>query len=760
VKQSSDLPPDAEAGVKRPDAQHWDGRRIGLATTFAGIAALVVGTLESSKASALATDSGNGLSLWLATTGLWVAPCVACGLISVLLTSWLCSGVSGKQRSAKKRLLDAIKASLPGLWIGFGVMLIWGALAARLLPLHWSVARGGAVYGCVVLVSLVAGVWASESIRLRWKDKLRSISTWVTVILAALPFVLFLGLIQLGETSGIGAPLSLWGVLRREELDLSLPLYVWIALASGVVAVFVSWRLPTTVSAAFVLALIGLVLGSRSMSTAFALQLEQAGSMSARVLRGYQRLSDRDGDGFAATFGGGDCNDGDAAIQPEAADIAGNGIDEDCSGSDATVNPVDGVVAPGSDVSATGAGSSGIGPSASAQAGESNIPTPSTLPQEANIVFITIDTLRYDLGYAGNPRPLSPNLDKLAAKALVYDHAYALASYTSKSLGPLMIGRYGSETNRGWMHFNKYPTSDVMVQERLSRAGIFTLSVQGHWYFKADTGLGRGFDVLDMSAAPTRPQGEGDKTVNSEQLSDAAIALLKQPARNEQQFFMWVHYLDPHAEYVTHADFNFGTNGRAKYDAEIAFTDHHVGRLLAAIEAANFSKRTIIVVTSDHGEAFGEHGLIRHGFELWEELVRVPLLVYVPGGQPKRITARRSAIDLVPTFLDVMGVPLPQGNDDFLSGHSLKDEWSGGPSPARPVFVDMPAGPYNGDRQAYIEDDVKLIVSNSRPMGLYNLASDPGETKNLSKETAQVDAMLERLKAFRSNLRVIKVKPQ
>ncbi len=329
----------------------------------------------------------------------------------------------------------------------------------------------------------------------------------------------------------------------------------------------------------------------------------------------------------------------------------------------------------------------------------------------------------------------------------------------AKSLGPLLIGRYGSETNRGWMHFNKYPEADTMVQERLKRAGIFTLSVQGHWYFKADTGLGRGFDVLDMSAAPERPQGEGDKTVNSQQISDAAIALLKQPARSDQRFFMWVHYLDPHAEYVTHAEFSFGTNGRAKYDAEVAFTDHHVGRVLDAIEAAAFSKRTIVVVTSDHGEAFGEHGLIRHGFELWEELIHVPLLVYVPGATPKHVQVRRSAIDLVPTFLDVLGVPLPQG-DDFLSGQSLAAEWGGAAAAARPIFVDMPAGPYNGDRQAYIDDDLKLVVSNSRPMGLYSLATDPGETQNLSNKPEQVDAMLERLKAFRNQLRVIKVKPQ
>jgi arylsulfatase A-like enzyme len=99
------------------------------------------------------------------------------------------------------------------------------------------------------------------------------------------------------------------------------------------------------------------------------------------------------------------------------------------------------------------------------------------------------------------------------------------------------------------------------------------------------------------------------------------------------------------------------------YDAEIAFTDAHGGRLLDAIAKAPWGARTAVVVTSDHGEAFGEHKMWRHGYELWEPLVHVPLLVHLPGASPVRIAARRSAIDVTPTLLDLMGVPAPSGDD-------------------------------------------------------------------------------------------------
>src|SRR5262249_5075621 len=150
-----------------------------------------------------------------------------------------------------------------------------------------------------------------------------------------------------------------------------------------------------------------------------------------------------------------------------------------------------------------------------------------------------------------------------------------------------------------------------------------------------------------------------------------------------------------------------------------------------------WGKRTALVVTSDHGEAFGEHNMVRHGFELWEELVRVPLILHVPSAPPSRIAARRSLIDLAPTLLDLMTVPPPpEGTDsnDFLSGVSLLPDAflpAGATAPVRDILIDMPAGPYNDARRSFIRGDKKLTISNGTRFELYDLTSDPEERKNL-----------------------------
>ncbi|MEP7050289.1 MAG: sulfatase-like hydrolase/transferase, partial [Pseudomonadota bacterium] len=158
------------------------------------------------------------------------------------------------------------------------------------------------------------------------------------------------------------------------------------------------------------------------------------------------------------------------------------------------------------------------------------------------------------------------------------------------------------------------------------------------------------------------------------------------------------------------------------------------------------------------------HGMIRHGFELWEELVRVPLIVRVPGVSPRHIQTRRSAIDLAPTILDLCGVPAPPGNDgDFLAGASLVPDFFtpiGSEPPARPVFIDMAAGPNNADRQALIDGGKKLVASGGRSLSLYDLEADPGETKDLLDDPSQAQPMIARFKAFRRTLREVYVKPE
>ena len=530
--------------------------------------------------------------------------------------------------------------------------------------------------------------------------------------------------VLVGTTSGSGSAFALFGVFKRPELDLRGAGLFFVTLLFFLI--LLAWVLPRRAHA------VVLVLGGASlflfgwslrdaanMKFKTAVAIERDGGLAAQSLHVLQRLSDRDGDGHAAAFGGGDCNDRNASVHPSAAEIYGNDVDENCDG--ITTAPVP-----------------------TPEEAES-VPNPAAtgreLPPDLNVLLLTIDTLRAELGFSEIPgtRPgISPHLDRLARSSTVFSRAYSLASYTSKSLGPMLIGRYPSETPRSFEHFDRFPKEAVFVQERLQKAGIETLSIQGYWYFFFEGyGFERGFDTLEHSAAPRVVAIEGDRTKNGDRVADDTIMYLKQLADRPSRFFMWTHWVDPHAEYVPHEEFDYGPSERERYDAEVSFVDAQVGRIMDALVETKLWEKTVIIVTSDHGEAFAEHGMIRHGFEVWEELVHVPLLIRVPTIEPHRVSERRSLIDVAPTILDIFDV---QVEDPLaLSGQTLLTDILSDPqAPAeeRPVLVDMPKGPHNQERRAFYVDRFKLIVSGGRVLGLYDLKSDPGEKTDLSEDAA------------------------
>ncbi len=600
---------------------------------------------------------------------------------------------------------------------------------------------------CAILIAAAVIVFSAGLVELVGRRRLVHLHPALTLPLAIAALASIIGVgVAFGTTSGDGGVLGIFGVLKREELDLKAP---GLLLAIGLAA----WVVPSAVRrlwapTALVVSLLPLGLTVRAArtldnDTKTESALEASAPLGRSLLRIARRLTDRDHDGASRYFGGGDCDDRNPEINPMASDVPNNGIDEDCSGADLLVrNEV--AVQPKFQVPTAAKGG---------------------IPEDVNVLLIIVDTLRADVGYAGNPRPVTPSLDGLAAKSIVFDTAYSLATYTGKSIGPLMSGKYPSETDRGWSHFNAYPKTDRMVQERLKAAGVHTMAIHSHWYFKSWSGMGRGFDVLDFSASP--PGGTDateDATTAADRVSDAAIKVLSNPRNTSERFFAWVHYFDPHAEYVHHKGTEaFGNTMRDKYDHEVRFTDDNMGRLIEFVQSQDWGAKTAIIVTSDHGEAFGEHGMIRHGLEVWEELSRVPLVIYVPGLPPKHVKQRRSAIDVVPTILDLFGVPVepPRDKYDFVSGVSLLPDAllpKGEQPPARDVLVDMPAGPNNDERRAFIRDDKKLTISGGVRYQLFDLAQDPGEKTDLSDDKALLKAARTDYDAFRARLREIKVK--
>ncbi len=359
-----------------------------------------------------------------------------------------------------------------------------------------------------------------------------------------------------------------------------------------------------------------------------------------------------------------------------------------------------------------------------------------------NVVVITIDALRADMPWTGYPRDIAPRLAALEARSVSYRRAYALSSYTAASTGGLLAGRYPGELPRSGYFFSAYPEEVVFFPEVLGEHGVKRLAAHAHWYFDETAGFRSSFDDYRMVPG-IKKDNETDNSITSPEHLALATAQLEAQAEGAP-FFAWYHFMDPHDRYLNHEGYpDYGPRHRDRYDAEVRFTDHHVGQLLDVIAALPDADRTAIIVSADHGEAFGEKGMHRHAYELWEALVHVPLIVFVPGVEPRRIDVPRSHIDLAPTILELMAVP----SDDRFVGQSLVPELRGEVDPTpRPVFVDLPRTSDSWRRRALVHGRHKLIAfGDERRFELYDVVEDPEERVNLRlKEPALFEDMKRR----------------
>jgi choline-sulfatase len=371
-----------------------------------------------------------------------------------------------------------------------------------------------------------------------------------------------------------------------------------------------------------------------------------------------------------------------------------------------------------------------------------SVPTaaPAGPPRDCNVILLSIDALRADMPWAGYPRPIAPRLTDFEKKTVDFTRAYSISSYTSMSLGGLLGDRLPSELNRSGYFFGTY-RKDVFFPRLLQKAGVHTMGVMAHMYFKS-AGFDQGFDDWAIVPGITFDPNT-DKDVTSDKSEALAERLLGDPANDSRRFFFWAHFLDPHDEYLKHEGIDWGGKPRDRYDGEVTFTDRYVGKLLDFIAARPWASRTVIVVTADHGEEFGEHGMTRHGFEVWNTLVHVPLMIEAPGAAPRHVDVPRSAIDLPPTILELFGVP----PDPAFEGTSLVAEIYGAPPEPRDVVVDLPETSNNGKRRALIHGDEKIICwDGDTYCKLYDLAQDPLEQAPVTRGD-ELKAMRERLRA-------------
>lgn len=356
-------------------------------------------------------------------------------------------------------------------------------------------------------------------------------------------------------------------------------------------------------------------------------------------------------------------------------------------------------------------------------------PSSAAVRRDLNVLLITIDTVRADrLGCYGYAGAGTPNLDRLAAEGVRFANTYAQVPLTLPSHCSIMTGMDPADHrvhNNGTYSLGpEIPTLAGLLKAHGYRTAAFIAS------FTLDSrfGLARGFDVYDDNV-----QGEEAlKSFRSERRAGAVLAALApwlESIRGER-FLCWAHFYDPHLPYAPPPPFDAEYRDR-KYDGEIAYVDLIIGKLLDLLEEKGLEDRTLIVVAGDHGEALGEKKEIDHGLFLYDGTLRVPMIVRLGKDLPagRVVSSRVRLIDIMPTVLDSLGIPVPSG----VRGTSLLPYARGKRTADLPVHIETfyPRETFGWSALIGLIDGAWKYIRAPTPE-LYDLPLDPHEEKNLA----------------------------
>ncbi len=381
-------------------------------------------------------------------------------------------------------------------------------------------------------------------------------------------------------------------------------------------------------------------------------------------------------------------------------------------------------------------------------ASESASPRPS-------VVVITIDALRADhVGSYGYSKSTSPNIDRLMSQGLRFERAWTPEPLTGPAMCSMVTGLepHDHAATRNGLRMKPGLNS---LPKMLAKNGWKTAAFVGTWTLKNNlTLLGEHFETYGERLERKRWFGVLNSEATCEDVTDDALDWLGEERKKgpEKPFFLWVHYIEPHAPYRFHKEYavRVGINDdqltkKDRYDTEIAAVDASIDRLLIGIRQAVEDKDLLVVLTADHGESLGEHNYWGHGRYLYEPSLRIPLGIVWPGVIPAgTVSSQATLLDLMPTLLDLVDIEVPED----LPGESWAATIRGADEIAERVgCYQAHRGAVHGDSSresdkkrskgllwvGVINGDKKEMVKVSRQLiQIYDLSTDPGELETLA----------------------------